>query len=145
MSRWHQMVSKDWWWCTTIRFLVHFWKQTRVIMLLYMLRTICKTMGSEFLFSTNSRTSVHWHGIIQENNGLNDGVPGVTQCTWFLSPILTIGPIPLGVSFKYKFRATRYGTTLYHSHFSLQYFEGLLGPLVINGPTSANWDVDWAL
>jgi FtsP/CotA-like multicopper oxidase with cupredoxin domain len=24
----------------------------------------------------------------------------------------------------------------------MQYSEGLLGPLVINGPTSANWDVD---
>lgn len=25
-------------------------------------------------------TSIHWHGIIQESNGANDGVPGITQC-----------------------------------------------------------------
>lgn len=54
----------------------------------------------------------------------------------------TIGPIPPGGSFTYRFLATRYGTSWYHSHFSLQYSEGLFGPLVINGPTSANWDVD---
>jgi FtsP/CotA-like multicopper oxidase with cupredoxin domain len=54
----------------------------------------------------------------------------------------TIGPIPPGGSFTYRFRATRYGTSWYHSHFSLQYSEGLIGPIVINGPTSANWDVD---
>ena len=29
-------------------------------------------------------TSIHWHGIIQENNSANDGVPGITQCTQFL-------------------------------------------------------------
>ena len=32
------------------------------------------------------------------------------------------------------------GTIL--SHFTLQYADGLLGPLVIYGPTTANWDVD---
>lgn len=26
------------------------------------------------------RTSVHWHGILQKQNGANDGVAGVTQC-----------------------------------------------------------------
>lgn len=53
-----------------------------------------------------------------------------------------IGPIPPGQSFTYHFHATRYGTTWYHSHFSLQYGDGLIGPLVIHGPTSAEWDVD---
>jgi len=53
-----------------------------------------------------------------------------------------IGPIPPGHSFTYRFRATTYGTTWYHSHFSLQYSDGLVGPLVIHGPTSADWDVD---
>lgn len=42
----------------------------------------------------------------------------------------------------YKFQATQYGSTWYHSHFTLQYGEGLLGPLIINGPASANYDVD---
>jgi hypothetical protein len=28
------------------------------------------------------------------------------------------------------------------SHYSLQYPDGLYGPLVIHGPTSENWDID---
>jgi FtsP/CotA-like multicopper oxidase with cupredoxin domain len=59
-----------------------------------------------------------------------------------LPSFLISGPIPPGHSFTYKFRATSYGTTWYHSHFSLQYSEGLVGPLIIHGPTSADWDVD---
>lgn len=30
----------------------------------------------------------------------------------------------------------------YHSHFSAQYANGVLGPIVINGPASANYDID---
>ena len=52
------------------------------------------------------------------------------------------GPIPPGSSFTYTFRATSYGHTWYHSHFSLQYPDGILGPIVIHGPSSANWDLD---
>ena len=57
-----------------------------------------------------------------------DGVNGVTQC-----------PIATNVSFTYKFKATQYGTSWYHSHYSLQYADGLLGPMTIYGP-SANYD-----
>ena len=42
----------------------------------------------------------------------------------------------------YTFRCTQYGHSWYHSHFTLQYADGLLGPLIIHGPTTANWDVD---
>lgn len=42
----------------------------------------------------------------------------------------------------YKFQATQYGTTWYHSHFSLQYADGLFGPLIINGPATADYDED---
>lgn len=42
----------------------------------------------------------------------------------------------------YKFRATQYGTSWYHSHFSVQLGDGLYGPLVINGPATANYDED---
>ena len=66
-----------------------------------------------------------------EFNVANDGVPGVTQC-----------PIPPAGSFTYRFRATSYGTSWYHSHFSLQYSDGVLGPIVVYGPSSANWDID---
>jgi hypothetical protein len=42
----------------------------------------------------------------------------------------------------YTFRCTQYGHSWYHSHFTLQYADGLLGPLVIHGPTTANYDED---
>ena len=58
-----------------------------------------------------------------------DGVNGVTQC-----------PIAPGDHFTYRFKATQYGTSWYHSHYSLQYPDGLLGPMTIHGPSSANYD-----
>ena len=48
-----------------------------------------------------------------------DGVNGVTQC-----------PIAPGDSFNYTFRAMQYGSAWYHSHYSVQYADGALGPLV---------------
>ncbi|TVY18823.1 Laccase-2 [Lachnellula arida] len=79
----------------------------------------------------NNGTALHMHGIRQQNNTQYDGVPGATQC-----------PIAPGATFTYKFRATQYGTTWYHSHYSLQYSDGLLGAIIIDGPASANYDVD---
>ncbi|RAH58878.1 multicopper oxidase [Aspergillus piperis CBS 112811] len=70
-------------------------------------------------------TAIHMHGIRMLNDSLADGVPGVTQC-----------PIAPGETHTYKFRAVQYGTTWYHSHYSLQYTDGLLGPLTIYGPAS---------
>nr|ABM21605.1 laccase 2 [Monilinia fructigena] len=76
-------------------------------------------------------TSIHWHGIRQRRSLEYDGVPGVTQC-----------PIAPGDTLTYKFQVTQYGTTWYHSHFSLQYADGLFGPLIINGPATADYDED---
>ncbi|KAF4780802.1 Laccase-2 [Colletotrichum scovillei] len=76
-------------------------------------------------------TSVHWHGIHQRNSNWRDGVSGVTEC-----------PIPPGEEKTYVWRATQYGTSWYHSHFSLQYADGLVGALKINGPTSMNYNED---
>jgi FtsP/CotA-like multicopper oxidase with cupredoxin domain len=42
----------------------------------------------------------------------------------------------------YTFRATQYGTSWYHSHFSAQYANGVFGLIQINGPASANYDID---
>ncbi|KAF7585482.1 hypothetical protein BBP40_010820 [Aspergillus hancockii] len=89
------------------------------------------------LTNNDNGTAVHWHGLrLFEANWL-DGVPGVTQC-----------PIRPGESQVYEFRPTQYGTSWYHSHFSLQYSNGLYGPISIRGPTSANYDIDlgpWTL
>lgn len=60
-----------------------------------------------------------------------NSVNGVTEC-----------PIPPGATRKYKFKATQYGTTWYHSHFSHQYGDGIVGTMQINGPSSANYDID---
>lgn len=58
-------------------------------------------------------TTIHWHGIRQLGTMQMDGVNGVTQC-----------PIAKGDSFTYTFQALQYGSTWYHSHYSLQ----VLGP-----------------
>lgn len=76
-------------------------------------------------------TTLHFHGLRQWHSNLQDGVPGLTEC-----------PLAPGRSRMYSFIATQYGTSWYHSHFSCQYGDGVLGPIVINGPASANYDID---
>ncbi|KAB5577568.1 laccase-2 [Coniochaeta sp. 2T2.1] len=76
-------------------------------------------------------TSFHWHGVRQLNSNNQDGANGVTEC-----------PIPPGSSRAYTFRAQQYGTSWYHSHFSVQYGNGVAGAIVINGPAAANYDID---
>jgi len=62
---------------------------------------------------------------------------------YLFSPyLIPPGPIAPNCSFTYTFRASSYGNTWYHSHFSLQYPDGVVGSILINGPTSANWDID---
>ncbi|KAK4653770.1 hypothetical protein QC762_509860 [Podospora pseudocomata] len=76
-------------------------------------------------------TAIHWHGLHMRDNSLNDGVPGVTQCG-----------IRPGDTQTYRFKVTQYGSTWYHSHFSLQYAEGLFGGMIFNGPATADYEVD---
>ncbi|QDS75104.1 hypothetical protein FKW77_007202 [Venturia effusa] len=76
-------------------------------------------------------TTMHWHGMRQLNTNTMDGVPGITEC-----------PIAPGDTKVYLFQATQYGTTWYHSHFSVQYGDGLVGSIVINGPAASNYDLD---
>lgn len=76
-------------------------------------------------------TSIHFHGLTQKGTQWFDGVPGVTQC-----------PIAPGASFTYRFRASEYGSTWWHSHFSAQYTAGVFGPLTIYGPKHTDYDVD---
>lgn len=56
----------------------------------------------------------------------------VTQC-----------PIAQNDTFTHRWRALQYGNTWYHSHYSLQYADGLAGPLLLHGPHSAPWDIAW--
>jgi FtsP/CotA-like multicopper oxidase with cupredoxin domain len=75
-------------------------------------------------------TSIHWHGIRQNQTMHMDGVNGITQC-----------PIATNDHMVYEFKATQYGSSWYHSHYSVQYADGAAGPLTIHGPSSADWDV----
>ena len=76
-------------------------------------------------------TGLHWHGLLQTGTPWEDGVPAVSQC-----------PIAPGKSLTYHFKADLYGTSWYHSHYSAQYAGGLIGPMIIYGPKSADYDID---
>lgn len=90
--------------------------------------TVSVTVTNKLAFNG---TSIHWHGLRQLNDNLQDGTNGLTDC-----------PIPPGGSKTYTFTLRQYGTTWYHSHFSSQYANGVFGAIQINGPSSANYDVD---
>jgi iron transport multicopper oxidase len=80
-------------------------------------------------------TSVHWHGIYQNRTNYADGPSFVTQC-----------PITPNHSFLHSFSVpNQAGTFWYHSHYSVQYCDGLRGPLVIydpEDPLAYMYDVD---
>lgn len=79
----------------------------------------------------NNSTAIHFHGVRQPHNNQMDGVPSLTQC-----------PVAPGSSYTYVWKVTQYGTSWYHSHFSLQAWEGVFGAIVIHGPTTAEYDED---
>ncbi|KAJ5153087.1 uncharacterized protein N7482_009565 [Penicillium canariense] len=81
--------------------------------------------------SVSNATSMHFHGLRQLNTNPMDGVVSITQC-----------PIAPGQMMTYRWRATQYGTTWYHSHIGLQTWEGVFGGIIINGPASTNYDED---
>lgn len=97
--------------------------------------SLIKSTGSQIIEITVHNkldfngTTVHWHGLRQFQTSHMDGVNAVSQC-----------PIAPGDSFTYKFTAMQYGTSWYHSHYSLQYGDGLLGPLTIHGPSTKEYD-----
>ncbi|KAF2669115.1 hypothetical protein BT63DRAFT_401225 [Microthyrium microscopicum] len=69
-------------------------------------------------------TTLHWHGMFQNDTNWMDGTTGITQC-----------PIPSGQTFTYNFTVpTQSGTYWYHAHQSTQYIDGLVGPLIVHSP-----------
>jgi FtsP/CotA-like multicopper oxidase with cupredoxin domain len=80
---------------------------------------------------TTNGTSLHWHGLRQWQTNQMDGTNGITEC-----------PLAPGKSRTYTFLCTQFGTTWYHSHFSDQYSDGVVGTMIINGPATSNYDVD---
>jgi len=79
----------------------------------------------------NNGSSLHFHGVRQLNNNPNDGVNSITQC-----------PTAPGQTTTYTWKATQYGTSWYHSHYSLQAWDGVSGGILIRGPATANYDTD---
>ena len=73
-------------------------------------------------------TTMHWHGLLQNGTNWFDGTAGVTQCG-----------IPPGQSLVYNFTLdNQFGTYWYHSHYTTQRLDGVLGPLVIHAPEEAD-------
>lgn len=58
-------------------------------------------------------------------------MPGITECA--------IAP---GSSRTYTMFLEQYGTGWYHSHALAQYADGIRGPMIIHGPSTANYDYD---
>ncbi|GME49106.1 laccase-1 precursor [Neofusicoccum parvum] len=76
-------------------------------------------------------TQIHFHGFTQKGTPHMDGVPSVSSC-----------PIAPEDTFTYSFKADLYGTGWYHSHYSGQSAGGLIGPVVVHGPSALDYDYD---
>lgn len=83
------------------------------------------------LVTSKNGTSIHWHGVRQNYTNGNDGVVSITQC-----------PTAPGSTITYKWRAEQYGSSWYHSHIGLQAWQGVFGGIIVNGPATADYDVD---
>ncbi|KAI8908434.1 Cupredoxin [Gorgonomyces haynaldii] len=68
-------------------------------------------------------TSLHSHGLFQNNTGYMDGAAGVTQCT-----------IPPGEKLTYTIPVQQAGTYWIHGHINGQYVDGLRAPLILKNP-----------
>ena len=88
-------------------------------------------------------TTVHWHGLFQQETPYSDGVIGITQC-----PISNVDGFNM---MTYRFFAQKDpGTFWYHGHFNDQYPDGLIGALIISSPSEkgllqaagGNYDLD---
>jgi FtsP/CotA-like multicopper oxidase with cupredoxin domain len=66
-------------------------------------------------------TTIHFHGIVQQDTPWSDGVPGLSQ--------KAIAP---GASFLYKWTADASGVYFYHAHFRSQIMDGLYGAIIIS-------------
>lgn len=85
-----------------------------------------------FLNRSGREATIHWHGMILPN--AMDGVPNVTQ-----------KPVPNGGSFVYEFAPGPPGTRWYHDHAGLGLQHGLFGLFIVEDPSEAPADAEFAL
>ncbi|KAJ3294527.1 laccase, multicopper oxidase, benzenediol:oxygen oxidorectuctase [Rhizoclosmatium sp. JEL0117] len=72
----------------------------------------------------NVSTSIHWHGLFQEDTPWMDGAAMVTQ-----------GLIASGETLVYKFSTgNQTGSYWWHAHYASQYVDGIRGPFIIHDP-----------
>jgi FtsP/CotA-like multicopper oxidase with cupredoxin domain len=74
--------------------------------------------------NTSLPHTIHWHGLHQQDNWRNDGVPDVTQKA-----------IEPGETFTYHWTADRVGSLWYHCHVNVAEhvgMRGMWGPLIID-------------
>ena len=87
-------------------------------------------------------TTIHFHGQYQNGDFVNrlvltlgtafmDGTNGVTQCG-----------IPPNRSFTYNFTLDPAGSTWWHAHYSTEYQDGILGPLIIHDRNEPDYNID---
>jgi hypothetical protein len=76
-----------------------------------------EVLGLAILWPKSQLLALPRHVLIERQH--MDGVNGVTQC-----------PIAPGDYFNYTWRAMQYGSSWYHSHYSVQYADGAVGPIV---------------
>jgi FtsP/CotA-like multicopper oxidase with cupredoxin domain len=83
------------------------------------------------MIESKNGTTIHFHGIRQYLSNPSDGVASITEC-----------PLTPGHTKTYKWRATQYGSSWYHSHVGVQAWDGVFGGILINGPATSNYDED---
>ncbi|KAF6010029.1 hypothetical protein HII13_000808 [Brettanomyces bruxellensis] len=80
----------------------------------------------------DQNTSLHFHGLFQENTNEYDGVPMLTQCD-----------IPPNETMVYNFTVPdQHGSYWYHSHTKGQYMDGMRGAFIIEDKDDAPFDYD---
>ncbi|KAI8331178.1 Cupredoxin [Chlamydoabsidia padenii] len=82
-------------------------------------------LGDTLVINTHNSldipTSLHAHGLFQNNTPWMDGPVGVTQCA-----------IPPNYDLTYEINITQHGSYWIHSHYMGQYVDGLRGPLILH-------------
>lgn len=66
-------------------------------------------------------TTIHWHGISQQNSNDQDGVPSITQY-----------PILPGETYEYRFKLHDSGTFWWHAHGGTARLDGLYGAVIVH-------------
>jgi FtsP/CotA-like multicopper oxidase with cupredoxin domain len=90
-------------------------------------------IGTAFASSTLVSTMEY---LVLPNARLRRGRLVNTDCKYLQLMILSTRKA------NHNSRATQFGTTWYHSHWSAQYGDGVVGTMIIDGPASSNYDED---